>query len=172
MRLKALAAAVGTKRPWDLRRRRIARLAEAGVVHYDEPADAVRLRDGWLEALDRERTMSGEKRTENLDRAEYDRQREARLLFLGGTEDSETGAVARIAPPAPPTDRRFWRLLLARAHPDHGGSEDLFVWCQNLREHVAGDCIEPTSATPHERHRDPPPHPQAGERIELHRSVR
>lgn len=35
---------------------------------------------------------------------------------------------------APPTDPRLWRLLLARAHPDAGGSGELFVWAQALRE--------------------------------------
>lgn len=35
---------------------------------------------------------------------------------------------------APPTDGRLWRLLLARTHPDAGGSDELFVWAQGLRE--------------------------------------
>ena len=34
----------------------------------------------------------------------------------------------------PPTDGRLWRLLLARTHPDAGGSDELFVWAQGLRE--------------------------------------
>ena len=38
---------------------------------------------------------------------------------------------------APPTDARLWRLLLARAHPDVGGTGELFVWVQGLREAVA-----------------------------------
>jgi hypothetical protein len=35
---------------------------------------------------------------------------------------------------APLTDGRLWRLLLARTHPDAGGSDELFVWAQGLRE--------------------------------------
>lgn len=35
---------------------------------------------------------------------------------------------------ASPTDGRLWRLLLARTHPDAGGSDELFVWAQGLRE--------------------------------------
>lgn len=35
---------------------------------------------------------------------------------------------------ASPTDRRLWRLLLARMHPDAGGTDELFVWAQGLRE--------------------------------------
>lgn len=38
---------------------------------------------------------------------------------------------------ASPTDPRLWRLLLARAHPDAGGTGELFVWAQGLREVLA-----------------------------------
>lgn len=38
---------------------------------------------------------------------------------------------------APSTDPRLWRLLLARAHPDAGGTGELFVWVQALREVLA-----------------------------------
>jgi len=37
---------------------------------------------------------------------------------------------------APPTDARLWRLLLARLHPDAGGSGELFVFAQGVREAV------------------------------------
>jgi hypothetical protein len=37
----------------------------------------------------------------------------------------------------------MWRRLLALTHPDGGGAHDLFVWVSALREHVAGDHIEP-----------------------------
>jgi hypothetical protein len=36
-------------------------------------------------------------------------------------------------------DRTMWRRLLARVHPDQGGSDALFVWCQSLREYLSGD---------------------------------
>lgn len=40
---------------------------------------------------------------------------------------------------APLTDRRMWRLLLARAHPDAGGLEELFVWAQALQEELCAN---------------------------------
>jgi hypothetical protein len=46
-----------------------------------------------------------------------------------------------------PTDHAMWRRLLARTHPDAGGDEALFVWTTALREHVAGDSIEPPAHT-------------------------
>lgn len=62
---------------------------------------------------------------------------------------------------APPTDPRLWRLLLARAHPDAGGTGELFVWAQALREVLAdgpparrescGRC-NPASSSPAEEH--------------------
>lgn len=33
-----------------------------------------------------------------------------------------------------PDDKRMWRQLLARCHPDAGGSEELFKWAQEQRE--------------------------------------
>jgi hypothetical protein len=47
--------------------------------------------------------------------------------------------VSRTATPAPLDDRRYWRRLLARSHPDAGGSEALFTWATALRETVAGE---------------------------------
>lgn len=44
---------------------------------------------------------------------------------------------------APATDRRLWRLLLARMHPDAGGSDELFVWAQGLREALDDGATEP-----------------------------
>ena len=83
LKLQEVAIALGMKRQRDLRRRHIARLEEAGVVACAE--EVVWLRLGWTEALERERTLSGEKRAENLDRAEYERQREAYRLYLSET---------------------------------------------------------------------------------------
>src|SRR5215210_1780523 len=40
---------------------------------------------------------------------------------------------------AAPTDASLWRQLVARAHPDSGGSEHLFVWANSVRELVCGD---------------------------------
>jgi hypothetical protein len=43
------------------------------------------------------------------------------------------------------TDKRMWRRLLARVHPDTGGSEELFVWTQTLREELCGNASLPES---------------------------
>jgi hypothetical protein len=44
-----------------------------------------------------------------------------------------------VAPP--PTDRRYWRRILALSHPDHGGDEDLFVWISAVRDYVFGNPV-------------------------------
>jgi hypothetical protein len=38
---------------------------------------------------------------------------------------------------APFDDRRMWRLLLARLHPDAGGDHDLFAFACAVRDEVA-----------------------------------
>ncbi len=42
------------------------------------------------------------------------------------------------ARPASFEDRRMWRLLLARLHPDAGGDHDLFAFACAVREEVSG----------------------------------
>jgi hypothetical protein len=44
----------------------------------------------------------------------------------------------------------MWRRLLALAHPDWAGDHELFIWCSELHEHVAGDAIDLPRAA-HER---------------------
>lgn len=39
---------------------------------------------------------------------------------------------------APFEERRMWRLLLARLHPDAGGEQDLFAFACAVRDEVAG----------------------------------
>ncbi|HEV8043856.1 MAG TPA: hypothetical protein VGP38_01670, partial [Rubrobacter sp.] len=39
---------------------------------------------------------------------------------------------------APFEERRMWRLLLARLHPDAGGDHDLFAFACAVRDEVAG----------------------------------
>ena len=39
---------------------------------------------------------------------------------------------------APFEDRRLWRLLLARSHPDAGGDHELFLFAHALKEGVCG----------------------------------
>ena len=35
-------------------------------------------------------------------------------------------------------DRRMWRLLLARLHPDAGGDHDLFTFACAMRDEISG----------------------------------
>ena len=39
---------------------------------------------------------------------------------------------------APFEDRRMWRLLLARLHPDAGGDHDVFAFACAVRDEVSG----------------------------------
>ena len=43
------------------------------------------------------------------------------------------------ASPTPFEDRRMWRLLLARLHPDAGGDHDLFTFACAVRDEVYGE---------------------------------
>jgi hypothetical protein len=63
---------------------------------------------------------------------------------------------------APPTNRRYWKRLLRRVHPDGGGDDDLFIWVSALHDHVAGNAIEPL---PRHARRPPPQHHTSGERV-------
>jgi hypothetical protein len=54
---------------------------------------------------------------------------------------------------AKPDDKSMWRKLLARAHPDAGGDDALFVWANNVREKVCAGRLprprpEPRYETP------------------------
>ena len=72
--------------------------------------------------------------------------------------------MAKLISPAPVTDKAFWRRTLARCHPDAGGDHELFLFAQSVYEYVAGDGIE---EAPPRASREPPQHPQAGERIDF-----
>jgi hypothetical protein len=58
MHLKDLCEALHRKRPWDVRRRILKPLEEAGIVECD--GDVVRLAAGWLTRLDERREEDGE----------------------------------------------------------------------------------------------------------------
>lgn len=47
----------------------------------------------------------------------------------------------------PVTDNAMWRKLLAKVHPDAGGEHELFIWASSVKDHVAGDRIEPKAPT-------------------------
>ena len=41
-------------------------------------------------------------------------------------------------PTLPPNDRGMWRRLVARTHPDAGGTHELFIWTIATRDVVCG----------------------------------
>jgi len=93
MGLEELAKTVGASRLRDFRRRALKRLVEAQVVEAQQVEDGgetVRLTENWVGALDRERTLTGEKRAENLDRAGHERQREAYRMWLSEKREETT----------------------------------------------------------------------------------
>ncbi len=68
-------------------------------------------------------------------------------------------------PTLPTDDPKMWRQLIARTHPDAGGSHELFIWTGNLKELVCSDSPpedptpirpEPTRETDPERVPFPP----------------
>jgi hypothetical protein len=50
------------------------------------------------------------------------------------------------AGPASFEDRRMWRLLLARLHPDAGGDHDLFAFACAVREEMSREKHAPEGA--------------------------
>jgi hypothetical protein len=72
---RQLADALGIRRVRDLQRRYLDPLEAAGVVECS--GDEVALVSGYLEALDREREVSGELAAERRDREKYERERVA-----------------------------------------------------------------------------------------------
>jgi hypothetical protein len=44
--------------------------------------------------------------------------------------------VSTRTPTLPPTEPAMWRKLLARTHPDAGGTHELFIWTMNVRETI------------------------------------
>jgi len=67
-----------------------------------------------------------------------------------------------------PTDRGMWRRLLARAHPDTGGTHELFIWAGAVRDVLCGLSL-PAGGNPeaedHRSRRRDPSTPSAGERV-------
>lgn len=51
-------------------------------------------------------------------------------------------------PTLPPTEPAMWRKLLARTHPDTGGSHELFIWTHALRETVEETATRPNHEAP------------------------
>jgi hypothetical protein len=61
-------------------------------------------------------------------------------------------------PTLPPTEPTMWRKLLARTHPDTGGSHDLFIWTGALRGVVCNsslhDVVSPEASDHASRRRE------------------
>jgi hypothetical protein len=55
------------------------------------------------------------------------------------------------ARPASFEDRRMWRLLLARLHPDAGGDHDLFAFACAVREEMSREKHAPKGAGTEDR---------------------
>jgi hypothetical protein len=56
-------------------------------------------------------------------------------------------------PTLPLDDRRMWRLLVGRAHPDAGGDHELFIWTMATRDAI---CRELGSESPRANRQDDP----------------
>ena len=84
--LEELEAATGTRRR-DLRRRQLSKLREAEIIAVY--GDTVKLADGWREALDRERQLTGEIEAERADRRRYETEREAYSQKLREERDAD-----------------------------------------------------------------------------------
>ncbi|MDP9437835.1 MAG: hypothetical protein M3P49_03680 [Actinomycetota bacterium] len=69
----------------------------------------------------------------------------------------------------PPDDPKMWRRLAARAHPDTGGSNELFVWVTTLKDAVCKGIEAPRverESRPYESPRRPTTPPaDAAERV-------
>jgi len=59
------------------------------------------------------------------------------------------------ARPASFEDRRMWRLLLARLHPDAGGDHDLFAFACAVRDEVSGEKRPAENANDEDKSRNP-----------------
>jgi hypothetical protein len=66
--------------------------------------------------------------------------------FLGTCAPTREGCVDMTPRTAtlPATDRRMWRKLLRRCHPDAGGDHELCIWAQELREILAKSILTQT----------------------------
>lgn len=56
--------------------------------------------------------------------------------------------MSRTVAPAPLDDHRMWRLLMARLHGDAGGSDELFLFGQAVRERLLGGVLARAPETP------------------------
>jgi hypothetical protein len=97
MHLKELCEAMHRKRPWDVRRRILRPLEEAGIIEID--GDVIRLAGEWLAQLDERREADGEIEQAERQAKKHRRQGESYRLYLErekhGTPKASTDAVRR-----------------------------------------------------------------------------
>jgi hypothetical protein len=97
MHLKELCEAMHRKRPWDVRRRILRPLEEAGIIEID--GDVIRLVSEWLAQLDERREADGEIEQAERQAKKHRRQGESYRLYLErekhGTPKASTDAVRR-----------------------------------------------------------------------------
>jgi hypothetical protein len=97
MRLKELCEVMHRKRPWDVRRRILKPLEEAGIIEMD--GDVIRLASEWLAQLDERREADGEIEQAGRQAKKHRRQSESYRLYLErqkqGTPKASTDAVQR-----------------------------------------------------------------------------
>ena len=71
-------------------------------------------------------------------------------------------------PTHPPTDRGMWRRLLGRAHPDAGGTHELFIWTGAVRDVMCSSSLRGAAIPEPEDHpsrRRDPSTSAAGDRV-------
>jgi hypothetical protein len=97
MHLKELCEAMHRKRPWDVRRRILQPLEEAGIIEMD--GDVIRFVGEWLAQLDERREADGEIEQAERQAKKHRRQGESYRLYLErekhGTPKASTDAVRR-----------------------------------------------------------------------------
>jgi hypothetical protein len=97
MHLKDLCEVLHRKRPWDVRRRILKPLEEAGIIEME--GDVIRLGGEWLERLDERREADGEIEQAERQATKHRRQGESYRLYLErqkrGTPKASTDAVKR-----------------------------------------------------------------------------
>ncbi len=97
MHIKDLCEALHRKRPWDVRRRILKPLEEAGIIECE--GDVIRLVGEWLVRLDERRESDGETEQAERQARDHRRQSESYRVFLerekNGTPEASTAAVRR-----------------------------------------------------------------------------
>jgi hypothetical protein len=97
MNLKDLCEALHRKRPWDVRRRILKPLEEAGIIECE--GDLIKIVDGWLTSLDVRREKDGEVEQAERQAKKHREQGQSYRVFLqrgkNGTPEASYAAIRR-----------------------------------------------------------------------------